>query len=105
MATYEYELGKEVTDKIKSKAKGTVVFSVRLTTDELKRLEVVSQESGKTVSQVVREAINSYSTVTSLTGRVLTTFSFVSGPTISSGEFSQIVSNSRQEPVLLREVR
>jgi len=101
MTNDEYVLGEEVTERIKGKNKGTVVLSVRLTSDELKRLESLSRETGKTVSQVVRAAISRYSTTPSLTGQALTTFSFANGPTVASGEFSQIVTNTRQEEVAL----
>ena len=57
----EYELGKEVTHLATSKAKQeTSVISVRVTKDDIGRLEGIGRESGKTVSQVIRDAITAY---------------------------------------------
>ena len=57
----EYELGKEVTHLATSKAKReTSVISVRVTKADIGRLEGIGRESGKTVSQVIRDAITAY---------------------------------------------
>ena len=54
-------LGENVTQFAKAKSgKGTAVISVRLSTDDISRLETVGRASGKTVSQVVRDAIAAY---------------------------------------------
>ena len=54
-------LGENVTKYAKAKAgKGTTVISVRLGTEEIARLEALGQTTGKTVSQVVREAIAAF---------------------------------------------
>jgi hypothetical protein len=56
----EYVLGQDVTEAAASKTKGgTTVLSVRLTTEELAAIEAVADETGRTLSQVVREAIHS----------------------------------------------
>jgi predicted DNA-binding protein len=60
-ARREYVLGQEVTSAAAAKVRtGTAVLSVRLTAGELAAVEAASKASGKTVSQVVREAIKSY---------------------------------------------
>lgn len=57
----EYELGNEVTHLATSKAKQeTSVISVRVTINDIGRLEGIGRESGKTVSQVIRDAIAAY---------------------------------------------
>jgi Ribbon-helix-helix protein, copG family len=56
----EYVLGQDVTEAAASRTKGgTTVLSVRLTTEELAAIEAVANETGRTLSQVVREAIHS----------------------------------------------
>jgi len=57
----EYELGRDVTHLATSGAKReTSVISVRLTKGDIGRLEGIGRESGKTVSQVIRDAITAY---------------------------------------------
>ena len=57
----EYELGKNITPlATKGTKRETAVISVRLTTGDIARLEAIGRETGKTVSQVVRDAIASY---------------------------------------------
>ena len=59
--TEEYELGGDVTRLAKSSTKReTGVISVRLPISDIARLEEVGRESGKTVSQVIRDAIAAY---------------------------------------------
>ena len=57
-----YELGRDVTRL--ALAGGTrgnsAVLSVRLPASEIARLEKIGQESGKTLSQVVRDAVSVY---------------------------------------------
>jgi hypothetical protein len=56
----EYMLGEDVTSAARPRSKsGTAVLSVRLTAEELSAIERVALETGKTLSQVVREALRS----------------------------------------------
>ena len=54
----EIVLGRDVTALAKAKggAKGTVVLSVRIATDDLKRLDALAQAENRTMSQLAREA-------------------------------------------------
>ena len=57
----EYQLGRDVTHLAKADGKrGTAVISMRLGAADIARLEGIGRESGKTVSQVVRDAIAAY---------------------------------------------
>ena len=57
----EYKLGEEITDvALGKRAKETVVVSVRLTSEEFSRLEKLCEQAGKSMSQLVREAISAY---------------------------------------------
>ena len=57
----EYALGQEVTEMALGKrSKETVVVSVRLPVDEFARLEKLSESSGKSMSQIVRNAVAAY---------------------------------------------
>ena len=56
-----YELGKDVTQIAKTDTKlQTAVISVRLTKADVARLEAIGRENGKTISQVIRDAIAAY---------------------------------------------
>ena len=69
----DYELGRDVTHL--ALAGGTkrdmAVLSVRLPASEIARLERIGRESGKTLSQVVRDAVASYRTQRPTTAVVL----------------------------------
>ena len=55
------ELGRGVTRLARSGPKReTAVISVRLETNDIARLEGIGHETGKTVSQVIRDAIVAY---------------------------------------------
>ena len=57
----EFQLGEDVTNQaIGRRNRGTNVVSIRLGNAEIARLERLGIASGKTVSQVVRDAISSY---------------------------------------------
>ena len=58
--TESYIAGRDVTEKFRGARKESVVLSVRMSIDEMKRLEALSQETGKTIAQVVRESVASY---------------------------------------------
>ena len=59
--TEDYELGRDVTHLAKSSTKReTGVISVRLPMTDIARLEGIGRESGKTISQVIRDAIVAY---------------------------------------------
>ncbi|MDA8216642.1 MAG: ribbon-helix-helix domain-containing protein, partial [Dehalococcoidales bacterium] len=56
-----FVLGEDVTSLAASKrASGTAVVSVRLTSAEVAELESLSRASGKTISQIAREALTAY---------------------------------------------
>ncbi len=57
----QYKLGRDVTESAQAqKERSTIVLSVRLSGSELAHLEKLSRESGKTISQVARQAIAAY---------------------------------------------
>lgn len=54
----EYVLGEEVTSSARTKSRGgTAVVAVRLSVEEIAELESTSRATGKSLSQVLREAI------------------------------------------------
>ena len=57
----EVVLGKDATELFKAKTrKDTAVVSVRLSWDDIKRLETIGSQEDKTISQVIRESISAY---------------------------------------------
>lgn len=55
------ELGENVTHLATSgRKKDTCIISVRMTASEIAKLEGIGRESGKTVAQVVRDAVAAY---------------------------------------------
>lgn len=56
----EYTLGQDVTAIAASKGPKSVVVSVRLSIDEFDRLDQLCTASGKSMSQVVRDAVEAY---------------------------------------------
>lgn len=57
----EYELGRDVTHLATSgRKKDTCIISVRMSASEIVKLEGIGRESGKTVAQVVRDAVAAY---------------------------------------------
>ena len=58
----DYKLGDEVSASAnKGRTKGSnVVLSVRLSGEEVARIEAVAEAEGKTLSQVVRAAVRTY---------------------------------------------
>ena len=85
----EYVLGEDVTAQAAAKAsKGTAVLSVRLPIEDLATLESLSRVTGRTTSQLVREALTSY-----LQTRLQPNFVFTMSrrtETFSSGAFPQL---------------
>lgn len=80
------ELGRNITDVATTGNKReTSVISVRLTAAEITRLEGIGRESGKTVSQVVRDAIAGYQVKKSTM-----VVSMWSGSTITVGEIEEV---------------
>ena len=78
----EYQLGRDVTHLAKANDnRGTAVISVRLGATDIARLEGIGRESGKTVSQVVRDAIAAYRVK-----RPALIVGFWSGSTVTLGE-------------------
>ena len=55
------ELGENVTHLATAgRKKDTCIISVRMTASEIAKLEGIGRESGKTVAQVVRDAVAAY---------------------------------------------
>ena len=57
----DFILGQEVTDIAMSKSRDTVVLSIQMPIAELAQLEQLCADSGKTLSEVVRDAVEFYS--------------------------------------------
>ncbi len=91
-------LGKDVTNAAQAKGqRGTTVISVRLSTDEVARLEQIGRLSGKTISQIVRDAILAYEL-----RQHEVTWSLPNGSVVSIGESQRVtwgdLGTSQQEP-------
>lgn len=63
----EYVLGENITGLARASRSrsGSAVLSVRLSGEELTQIETIAQEEGKTLSQVVREALRKYANAAS----------------------------------------
>ena len=57
----DFILGQNVTDIAAGKGEKSVMLSVRLSPEDFIRLERLCEDSGKTLSEVVREAVEFYS--------------------------------------------
>ncbi len=91
----DYELGRNVTHLFKSASKReTSVISVRLSGEEIKRLEELGRDNGKTVSQVIRDAIASYRVQ-----RPEIVIGLSNGSTVIIGEPAEASGNARYEVV------
>jgi len=53
----EFRAGENVTDRVRRRGPGGIVVSVRLELTDSANLAALAEESGKTVSQIAREAI------------------------------------------------
>ena len=90
----EYELGRDVTPLAAGgRKKDTAVVSVRLPVSDIARLEGIGRENGKTVSQIVRDAVAAY--------RVHrpTMVVAVDGVKVSTGHPQSISRNARCEVI------
>jgi hypothetical protein len=95
----ELVLGKDVTELFGSKEKrGTVVLSVRVSAEELEAIEAASDAEGKTVSQVVREAVRNCLQV-SRRSEPTVTVSFWNGEAVSSVRTGPSTQTSRASQV------
>ena len=56
----EFEAGENVTDQVRRNKASGIVVSVRLAPEDSIKLIDLAEESGKTVSQVARQAIRSF---------------------------------------------
>lgn len=56
----DFILGQDVTDIARGKSRDTVVLSIRMPIAEFAQLEQLCEDSGKTLSEVVREAVEFY---------------------------------------------
>ncbi len=102
MKSTKFQLGADVTDKARAKtAKGTAVLSVRLTTDELEKLDAASKLAGKSISQVAREALASYAAFATHGANVTISGKYLA---VSLGEASYVgrgEAQSKYEEVVL----
>lgn len=90
-----YELGQDVTHLATAgKRKETSVISVRLSGEEIKRLEELGRENGKTISQIIRDAIASYRVQ-----RPEMVIGLWDGSTVTVGESEVASSSARSEVV------
>ena len=98
----DYKLGKDVTEKFRGVKKESVVLSVRMSIDEMKHLEALCQETGKTVAQVVRESVANYQPVNPQREAVLTIVNSVGGEFRSGPPQSTEVAGllDTEEPVV-----
>lgn len=93
----DYILGQDVTDIAKSNTpKDSAVVSVRLPVSEVARLERISNSTGKSMSQIVREAVAAYEVIDSYTHPKIT-IADVQGYTLSTGTALQ--SSSGREAI------
>ena len=102
---HEYVLGQDVTTAARSKTKsGSVMVSVRLSADELATIEAAAQASGRSLSQVIREAIRNGIRLAPRTASVQSevTVSVSGGATFSTGGRRTEVSGSY--PMELRDI-
>lgn len=56
----EFEAGENVTNQVRRNKPGGIVVSVRLTPEDSVRLVDLAEDSGKTISQVARQAIRAF---------------------------------------------
>ncbi|MSQ28462.1 MAG: CopG family transcriptional regulator [Dehalococcoidia bacterium] len=80
MERKDFELGRDVTAQAKA-AKGkrdSVVLSVRISGDVLRRLETLAQGTGRSVSQLARDALTAYTPTAS--GSQTTSFLTIAFP-------------------------
>jgi len=90
-----HDLGADVTEAARApQHRGTSVLSVRLPTDELVEVERLCRASGKTPSQVVRDAIRRYLRAASSSQQLTVTITTFQG-TFSTGSPSQCSVPSR----------
>ena len=80
----EYELGDDVTEIAARQRKETIVVSVRMSVDELASIEKAAEETGRSVSQVIRGAVRTclqpsapqIATTISIAGSASTSFGY-----------------------------
>ena len=53
----EFVLGEEVTHLVRGKRPGSIVLSLRLSSDEIAALSNIAEDEDKTVTQIAREGI------------------------------------------------
>jgi|SRR6266536_1527686 len=88
----EYVLGQDVTKAAESKNRsGSVMLSVRLSADELAAIEAMADASGKTLSQVVREAVRNCLQVAEKAQPIMT-ISVSGGMTMRTGAPRQAIT-------------
>ena len=89
---HEYVLGQDVTKAAESKNRsGSVMLSVRLSAEELAAIEAMADASGKTLSQVVREAVRNCLQVAEKAQPVMT-ISVSGGMTMRTGAPRQAIT-------------
>lgn len=102
MRSTKFQLGSDVTDKAKAKSsKGTAVLSVRLTIDELAKLDAASKLAGKSISQVAREAIASYAAIAAHTANVTISGKYLAYSLGDASYVGRAEAQSKYEKVVL----
>jgi CHASE3 domain sensor protein len=100
----EYVLGQDVTKAAASKAKsGTVMLSVRVAAEELAAVEAFANATGKTMSEVVREALRTCLRLARDTQPSITV-SVQDGMTMSMGSPSVAVGSTYSAVIAGREL-
>jgi hypothetical protein len=99
MEADEFVLGEEVTQAARGKPRReTAVLSVRLSVEEIAELEALSRASGKSMSQILREALLSYVHQGGPVQPTITVSVF-EGPTFSTGKVTQASYAAETEKV------
>ncbi len=95
-----YTLGNDVTSSVASRSRtGTVVLSVRVRIEEMAEIEATSRATGKSLSQLVRDAVSTYLHF-QRTGAHVVTISDRSHTT-STGELGSVGKGARSQTISL----
>lgn len=96
----EYALGDDVTSSVAAKPRtGTVVLSVRVRVEELAAIEAASRATGKSLSQLVRDAVSTYLHFQRTGGHVVTISD--RSRTTSTGQPGPLGKGTRYETISL----
>lgn len=98
----ELELGENVTDQVRQHKPSGIVVSVRLAPEDSVKLIDLAEETGKTVSQIAREAIRSF---ISQSGHRAVSVPEITGdtPTVKIVAFTPLGPRTSKEGVEIKE--